>query len=387
MTESTVLYFGKDRTTIEHLTEIFGKDILCTSDRAQAIQQLVHNRSLRHGIVLFEKESWEKDMPALQYMRRRYPDIILIVLAASPSREECIQYLQNGTDNVISPVIDAGHLKNMIVLLRQHRAKINAASAEKPEEIGAFRLPVWKRIFDLLCSGSAILLLLPFGLVIAAIIRLESRGPVIYKSKRVGSNYRVFNFLKFRSMYPDADRRLKEFKALNQYAGESPVLPVTALPTEMAIVPEAEEIVLVADDFVLPEKEYLNVKKKERERTFVKFENDPRITRIGRFLRKYSIDELPQLINIFKGDMSVVGNRPLPLYEAELLTTDEYIDRFMGPAGLTGLWQVEKRGGAGKLSPEERKNLDIYYARNFSLKMDISILLRTFTAFIQKEDV
>ena len=113
-------------------------------------------------------------------------------------------------------------------------------------------------------------------------------------------------------------------------------------------------------------------------------ENDPRITKVGRFIRKYSIDELPQLINILKGDMSIVGNRPLPLYEAELLTSDEHIDRFMGPAGLTGLWQVEKRGEAGKLSAEERKQLDIKYAKTFSFWLDIKIILKTVTAFIQK---
>ena len=125
----------------------------------------------------------------------------------------------------------------------------------------------------------------------------------------------------------------------------------------------------------------------QQENAFVKIVNDPRVTRVGRFIRKYSIDELPQLFNILKGDMSIVGNRPLPLYEAELLTNDAYIERFMAPAGLTGLWQVEKRGGAGKMSAEERKLLDIRYAHEFSFWMDMKIILKTVTAFIQKEDV
>ena len=151
--------------------------------------------------------------------------------------------------------------------------------------------------------------------------------------------------------------------------------------------PEEEATLLISDDFIIPEKDFLKQKAHIHESPFVKIENDPRVTRIGRFIRKYSIDELPQLLNVLKGDMSIVGNRPLPLYEAELLTSDAYIDRFMAPSGLTGLWQVEKRGGAGKMSAEERKQLDIKYAQDFSFWLDLKIILRTFTAFVQKENV
>ena len=249
----------------------------------------------------------------------------------------------------------------------------------------------------MLFSPLSILILSPVFILTAISIKLESKGPIWYKSKRVGTNYKVFDFLKFRSMYTGADSRLKDLNDKNQYASdeeeaEEQIIQLNEETEEMLLAGGGlsvsdDEIMLVSDDYVISEEEFNHKKETEKQNAFVKIENDPRITKVGRFIRKYSIDELPQLFNILKGDMSVVGNRPLPLYEAEKLTGDEYIDRFIAPAGLTGLWQVEKRGDAGKLSAEERKQLDIQYGRTYSFKTDMKIILKTLTAFIQKENV
>ena len=253
------------------------------------------------------------------------------------------------------------------------------------EQILKYQIPVWKRLFDIVFSSIAIVLLSPVFILTALAVKLESKGPVLYTSKRVGSNYTIFNFIKFRSMYADADKRLKEFENQNLY-NEDETDTQTQFSSSPTIAGE-EDVMLISDDFIISEKE-LNVQRSNLQKNvFVKIENDPRITRVGRFIRKYSIDELPQLFNILRGDMSVVGNRPLPLYEAELLTDDESIDRFIAPAGLTGLWQVEKRGDSGKLSAEERKQLDIIYGRTYSFALDMKIILRTLTAFVQKENV
>ena len=191
-------------------------------------------------------------------------------------------------------------------------------------------------------------------------------------------------------MYTDAEQRLSELsKDRNQYAetndkeeskatitaplGDQAEMSMMDMGLESGMMIGDEEIMLVGDDFVV--------------NAFVKIENDPRVTKVGRFIRKYSIDELPQLFNILKGDMSIVGNRPLPLYEAEKLTADSSIDRFMAPAGLTGLWQVEERGKGGNMSAEERKQLDITYGQTYSFILDMKIIFRTLTAFVQKENV
>ena len=232
---------------------------------------------------------------------------------------------------------------------------------------------------------------------------MESKGPILFKSKRVGTNYAIFDFLKFRSMYVDAEHQLKELsKERNQYKEqetEEPKSTITAPlgdQAEMAMMNMGmesdmmigdEEIMLVGDDFVVAESDFNKQKEDEINNAFVKIEDDPRVTKVGKFIRKFSIDELPQLFNILKGDMSIVGNRPLPLYEAEKLTADSSIDRFMAPAGLTGLWQVEERGRGGAMSAEERKQLDITYGQTYSFLLDMKIILRTFTAFKQKGNV
>ncbi len=123
---------------------------------------------------------------------------------------------------------------------------------------------------------------------------------------------------------------------------------------------------------------------KQKKAAFFKLEKDPRVTKVGRILRKYSLDELPQLFNVLKGDMSIVGNRPLPLYEAEMLTTDDSVERFMAPAGITGLWQVEKRGDNGSMSDQERIQLDINYAKNYSIWMDLKICIKPFLHLSKK---
>lgn len=251
-----------------------------------------------------------------------------------------------------------------------------------------YRIPLGKRIFDIVVAGGALLVLSPLLLLTAVAIRLESKGKVYYISKRVGTGFKVFDFYKFRSMYADADKRLKELSHLNQYAQEEEESTTDELKQlEKKHREKTNSPTLIFKDGTpMSEEDYQELKRKQQAGTFVKFKNDPRVTKVGQFIRNTSIDELPQLINVLKGDMSIVGNRPLPLYEAEQLTSDDWGQRFLAPAGITGLWQVEKRG-KGEMSEEERKALDNKYAQNFSLKNDIRLILKTIPALFQKENV
>jgi exopolysaccharide biosynthesis polyprenyl glycosylphosphotransferase len=192
---------------------------------------------------------------------------------------------------------------------------------------------VVKRIFDFVVSLVLIILLAPALLIAAILVKLTSPGPVLFFQKRLGLNKRRFSICKFRTMVSDAEKRMSEIEHLNEVSG--PVF---------------------------------------------KIKNDPRITPLGKFLRKTSIDELPQLFNVLKGDMSLVGPRPLPVRDYEGFNEDWQRRRFSVRPGITCLWQV---GGRSSIAFEKWMALDLEYIDRWSLWLDFQILLRTIPAILK----
>lgn len=397
-----VVYLGNNPKTQERLKYIPGQLVRMTTAYKDAAQVCTPHVSNEHFIVFFERNVRSEDVTAITYLRKKCRNVYIILLTDNMSEEERSIYMNCGVNDTINKDASVTALNKKIQFISDRENILFDDEAPK-YKILKFKIPVWKRLFDIVFSGLAIIILSPIFILTAIAIKLESKGPVLFKSKRVGTNYTIFDFLKFRSMYIDAEERLKDLsKTNNQYAEkeeEEEHKTITAplgaeaeqdmmdmgMESEMMI--SDEEIMLIGDDFVVAESDFNKQKEEEINNAFVKIENDPRVTKVGRFIRKYSIDELPQLFNILKGDMSIVGNRPLPLYEAEKLTADSSIDRFMAPAGLTGLWQVEERGKGGTMSAEERKQLDITYGQTYNFMLDMKIIFRTLFAFVQKENV
>lgn len=192
---------------------------------------------------------------------------------------------------------------------------------------------VAKAVFDRFFSGLALLFLSPLLLSIAIAIRLNSKGPVVFSQKRAGLHGKAFTMYKFRSMRVGAEQELAEIQAINEMKG--PVF---------------------------------------------KASEDPRITRIGHFIRRTSLDELPQLYNVFKGEMSLVGPRPLPVYEVNQFDKTSYRRRLSMKPGLTCLWQI--RGRSRVTSFDEWVDMDLEYIDNWSLILDMWILIRTLPAVL-----
>ena len=192
-----------------------------------------------------------------------------------------------------------------------------------------------KRVIDVILASVALILLSPLFAIIAIAIKIDSKGPVFFAHKRIGKNGKIIKLYKFRSMVINAEELIKSFT-----------------PEQM--------------------REY-----KEN----YKLTNDPRITKVGKFLRKTSLDELPQLINIINGDLSIIGPRPVVADELEKYGVNK--DKFLSVRpGLTGYWQVN---GRSNTTYEERMEMELYYVDNCSLWLDIKIFFKTFITVFKKE--
>ena len=200
---------------------------------------------------------------------------------------------------------------------------INIANQNRYEKI--------KRFFDICLSAAALVVLSPLLLVIAILIYLEDKGPVIYSQTRVGKDGRAFKLYKFRSMCVDADEKLKDLQELN-----------------------------------------------ERDGPVFKIKNDPRVTKVGKFIRKTCIDELPQLVNIIKGDMSIVGPRPPLPNEVEQYNSYQK-QRLLVVPGLTCYWQIQK---GEETTFDEWVELDLKYIKERSILLDFRLILLTFKVIL-----
>ena len=190
-----------------------------------------------------------------------------------------------------------------------------------------------KRGFDLLVSILVIVIGLPLWLLIAAAVKVGSRGPIFYVDRRIGVGEREFGMLKFRTMVAEAATLQPRLEAENEAEG-----------------------------------------------ALFKIRDDPRVTRVGRFLRRFSLDEIPQVVNVVKGEMSLVGPRPLPLRDYELLE-DWHRARYRVLPGMTGLWQISGRSG---LSFDDLVRLDFTYLENWSIWLDVTIIAKTIPAVIAR---
>lgn len=391
-----LIYIGSDQDVIDKLEGQRKKLRLYQHKNPLDASEWIEQNGMADGVIC------EKNLPGrngLDFHKTfvnnfdEKNQIPYIVLTGDKSPETIQQAIQQKIDDVYVKPIDPEVIYNRIKFLISRKPQMTLMEKETHRlDSDTYKTPFFKRTFDIVVASTALILLSPLLLFFIIAIRIESKGKVYYISKRVGTGYKVFNFLKLRSMFPDADKRLEEYQHLNQYKGkEQPVKKEKKVLEPEPAGGDNDDVVLFGDEEKVEEKVHIKKKKQEQESAFVKFEDDPRITKVGKIIRKLSIDELPQLINVIKGDMSIVGNRPLPLYEAELLTTDDWTDRFNGPAGITGLWQVEARGKTSKMSPEERKQLDNKYVKiansRFSFWKDMWIILRTIPAVFQKENV
>ena len=281
-----------------------------------------------------------EDEPGVRLLGTSLADIPLVLERGRP--DELILTESDFEERVVLDVVEQAHRAGVRVRLAPNTTELLVQKGEYVPGTGAplfeLRPPIltgwdWamKRSFDVLCSFVLVVVGLPLWLVIAAAIRLESRGPVFFVDRRIGVGEREFGMLKFRTMVADAAAQQTRLEEVNEATG-----------------------------------------------ALFKIRDDPRVTRVGRVLRRFSLDELPQLANVLRGQMSLVGPRPLPLRDHALLE-EWHRARSLVLPGMTGLWQISGRSG---LSFDDLVRLDFTYLENWSVWLDISIIAKTLPAVV-----
>jgi Undecaprenyl-phosphate galactose phosphotransferase WbaP len=322
--------------------------VLGSSTAARQVAQSLQDRNLGlriAGVVLDQPvTSWDTDLPpVIGHLSEMSPNTahglaryaILAMTHRSPDEiRQIIQDHCRGFHRILI-VTDVPGICCLGISPREIGGQVGL---EIPQRLGFLIPRVMKRSMDFAVSASLLLALTPLLLLICLAIKLTSRGPVLFGHLRYGRNAKLFRALKFRTMVTNAD--------------------------------------LVLETYLRAHPEMLSEWQRDH-----KLKNDPRVTRVGRWLRRYSLDELPQLLNILVGHMSLVG--PRPIVESEIVRYANSFDLYKRvPPGLTGLWQVS---GRNNTTYRERVAFDDYYIRNWSIWMDMYILARTFQAVVQAE--
>ncbi|MFA6945336.1 MAG: sugar transferase, partial [Pedobacter sp.] len=318
----SIAYMGTPSTSWL-LNDLPSEFYLYKHDTLEELKDYLDNQSILTlpDAILIETDSKGECFNFIKKIKKNplLRELIIVLIASEQNKEWKSAALQLKVHDFYVMPFPSEHLIERLHFLVKFKLIKPQLSVLENEDI-VYKLPLIKRIFDIAVSSICILFFSPVLIITAILIRLDSKGPIIYRSKRVGTGYNIFDFYKFRSMHIGAESQLEDLSDLNLYK------------------PDEDE------------SDHQN----KKQTIFVKLIDDPRITRFGSFIRRTSIDELPQLFNVLKGNMSLVGNRPLPLYEAEMLTSNEWSQRFMGPAGVTGLWPLKSRGKRD-ISERERK--------------------------------
>lgn len=322
--------------------------VVGTNDRAvQFAETILHKPELGYQLIGYVDEEWDgtgklrasggkivADFESLnQFLSENVIDEVVVALPFNKTYEQS------------SHIVSICEVQGITVrfLWQFFEPKLAKAKIESFENMPVLTLQsggaasnsqqLVKRLIDVCASATLLILLAPVLLVTALAIKLTSKGPVFFIQERVGFRKRTFRLFKFRTMVPDAEQKLADLEHLNEVSG--PVF---------------------------------------------KIKNDPRVTRIGTFLRRTSIDELPQLLNVFRGDMSLVGPRPLPLRDCRGFEEDRHRRRFSVPPGLTCLWQV---CGRSSIPFERWMQLDLQYIDHWSLWLDLKILVWTLPVVLE----